>query len=121
MVAAAFLATAFGYLAVLGSIGGLYYMMRCYRIKARPFWNHWQVGTAFGGSVLSLGAVLAGTVIFVTLALGGASGASVFIVTLVCTALLALGLLIEAVWHIAHARAIGLANMPQVGVALLRH
>ena len=110
MVAAAFLATAFGYLAVLGSIGGLYYMMRCYRIKARPFWNHWQVGTAFGGSVLSLGAVLAGTVIFVTLALGGASGASVFVVTLVCTALLALGLLIEAVGHIAHARAMGRAE-----------
>ena len=110
MAAAAFLAAALGYLAVLGSVGGLYYMMRCYRIKARPFWNHWQAGTAFGGSVLSLGALLAGSVMFVTLALGGASGASVFVVTLVCTVLLALGLLIEAVGHIAHARAMGQAE-----------
>src|SRR5687767_14747991 len=37
-------AKAFGYLAVAGSAGGLYYMYKCYRIKARPFWNHWQVG-----------------------------------------------------------------------------
>jgi len=63
MSAAATLARVFGYLAVLGSAAGLYYMVRCYRIKARPFWNHWQVGTAFAGSALSLGALVAGAVI----------------------------------------------------------
>jgi DMSO reductase anchor subunit len=45
------LATVFGALAVPSSLIGLYYMYRCYRIKARPFWNHWQVGTAFFGSM----------------------------------------------------------------------
>ena len=63
LATASFAARASGVLAIAGSLGGLYYMMRCYRIKARPFWNHWQVATAFGGSVLSLGALLAAAVV----------------------------------------------------------
>ena len=39
----------FGRLAVAGAAAGLYYMTRCYRIKARPFWDHWQVFTTFFG------------------------------------------------------------------------
>ncbi len=97
----------FGLIALLGSLGGLYYMTRCYRIKARPFWNHWQVGTAFFGSALSLGAMLAAAVMLPTLALAGQSVRSV---ATVCTGLLWLGLLAEAVGHIAHARALGRAE-----------
>ena len=40
-----------------GSIG-LYYMIRCYRIPARPFWNHRSTGTHFVGNALILGGVL---------------------------------------------------------------
>lgn len=52
-------ANGFGVMAMLGAAGGLYYMYRCYRIKARPFWNHWQVATDFGGNALCLGGAAA--------------------------------------------------------------
>ncbi|MFL0803825.1 MAG: dimethyl sulfoxide reductase anchor subunit [Agarilytica sp.] len=48
----------FAGLATLSGAGGLYYMYRCYRIPARPFWDHWQTGTHFVGNALTLGAVL---------------------------------------------------------------
>ena len=98
------IATGFGYLAVLGSLAGLYYMNRCYRIKARPFWDHWQVASAFVGSALSLGSLLVGVVMVATLAF---SGASVQGAAWVCGGVLALGLAIEGVGHTAHARAMG--------------
>ena len=100
--AAALAARACGALAVTASAVGLYYMTRCYRIKARPFWNHWQVGTAFGGSALSLGALLAAAAMLPTLAMlgGGTRG-----VALACTALLALGMAAEGIGHLAHSRA----------------
>ncbi len=104
---AASLARGFGYLAVLGSAAGLYYMVKCYRIKARPFWNHWQVGSAFIGNLLSLGALVAGTVMVATLAI---TGESVLNVTLVCATVLCLGLLLEGLGHTAHARAMGKAE-----------
>jgi DMSO reductase anchor subunit len=46
----------------------LYFMQRIYRIKARPFWNHWQVLSSFFGSMLSLGPLLA-ALVFVPLLL----------------------------------------------------
>ena len=101
------LASVLGYLAVLGSLAGLYYMVKCYRIKARPFWNHWQVATAFGGSALTLGALVVGTVAIATLAY---AGDSVLNVTTVCTAVLCLGMLIEGIGHTAHSRAMGIAE-----------
>lgn len=100
-------AKVFGYLAVAGSAGGLYYMYKCYRIKARPFWNHWQVGTAFVGSMLSLGALLAGAVVIPTLAFGGQD---VLGATIACATALSLGLLLEGIGHVAHSRAMGSAE-----------
>ena len=96
-----------GGLAIAGSAGGLYYMMRCYRIKARPFWNHWQVGTAFGGNLLALGSLLAAAVMLPTLWLAASAGLQT--VALTCTGLLALGLAVEGLGHIAHAHAMGRA------------
>ncbi len=104
---AASLSRVFGTLAVLGSAAGLYYMTKCYRIKARPFWNHWQVATSFAGNALSLGALLLGSVAIATLALGGNS---VLNVTTVCAAVLCTGLLIEGIGHIGHSRDLGLAE-----------
>ncbi len=45
-------------LALAGFVAGSYYMYKLYRIKARPFWNHWQTATTFYGSMLSLGGLL---------------------------------------------------------------
>ncbi len=100
-------ATGFGALAVLGSVVGVYYMNRCYRIRARPFWNHWQVATSFIGSALSLGALLAGAVMIPTLAL---AGFSVFGVTWICGTVLTAGLIVEAIGHRAHAKDMGAAE-----------
>jgi len=44
-----------GWSAVISGIAALYFMHSIYRIKARPFWNHWQVLTSFYGSMLALG------------------------------------------------------------------
>ena len=100
--AAASAAKMLGYLAVAASLVGLYYMNRCYRIKARPFWNHWQVGTAFLGNMLSLGALVASTVIIATLAW---QGVNFQLALLVGGGVLCAGMLIEGVGHMAHARA----------------
>jgi DMSO reductase iron-sulfur subunit len=101
------LASAFGWLALLGSAAGLYYMVRCYRIKARPFWNHWQVATAFGGSVVALGALVTGGAIIATLGLAGVSFVNVAVAS---TALMCVGMLLEGIGHTAHARAMGRAE-----------
>jgi DMSO reductase iron-sulfur subunit len=98
------LATVFGALAVPSSLIGLYYMNRCYRIKARPFWNHWQVGTAFFGSMLSLGALVSALVMIPTLAL---LGESYQVALQVSAGVLTLGLAAEAIGHWAHAKAMG--------------
>jgi DMSO reductase iron-sulfur subunit len=104
---AAALARGFGYLALLGSAAGLYYMYRCYRIKARPFWNHWQVGTAFAGNALALGALLAGVVMIATQAFNSLPFINI---ATVCTALMCVGMLAEGIGHTAHAKAMGQAE-----------
>ncbi len=53
-----FLADSFAFIGVVSGAIGLFYMYKLYRIPARPFWNHWQTGSAFFGSMLSLGALI---------------------------------------------------------------
>lgn len=65
------IALVLGVVALSGGCGGLYYMVKCYRIKARPFWDHWNVATDFSGTALSLGALLAGSIILTTYAVSG--------------------------------------------------
>ena len=100
-------AVGFGYFAIPASLVGLYYMNRCYRIEARPFWNHWQVATAFFGNMLSLGGLVAGAVIIPTLASIGASYNSAL---LLCGCSIGLGVMAEAIGHIAHSKAMGKAE-----------
>ncbi len=88
-------------LATLSGLIGLYYMYRIYRIPARPFWNHWQTATAFGGNTLSLGALLVGLVALPALAIAGESLTA--LVTLLA-ALAVAGLLIESIGHLCHGR-----------------
>lgn len=81
------------------SMGGgtiaLYYMYRCYRIKARPFWDHWQTGASFVGNCLTLGAILVGvgTMVFAN------ADFKAMVAPLAC--LMLLGMLLEAagLWH----------------------
>lgn len=57
-VPASILASLMGGLAVPAGIIALYYMYRCYCIRARPFWNHWQAATTFFGNMFNLGALV---------------------------------------------------------------
>ncbi len=95
------LQTLAGWLAVVAGPIALYAMNRIYRIKARPFWDHWQVMTSFYGSMLTLGALVVGVVYAAVLASQGESFASLLTV-LAWT--MALGLAIEGLGLIAHAR-----------------
>ncbi|OMH39215.1 aspartate carbamoyltransferase [Motiliproteus sp. MSK22-1] len=92
----------FGYLAIPAGLIGLYYMNRCYRIKARPFWNHWQVAASFFGNMLSLGAFIGGLVIAITLALSGEEYLSVVVVA---GSILVSGMAVEAIGLFFHNRA----------------
>jgi DMSO reductase anchor subunit len=96
------IANVFVVVGVVGGAVGLYYMYKLYRIPARPFWNHWQTGTAFVGTALSLGSLLmAGTsAVMLPLALPETQA------LLQCLAGIMLGgLIVEGIGHIAHARA----------------
>jgi DMSO reductase iron-sulfur subunit len=80
--------------AVFGPVA-LYAMSRIYLIKARPFWNHWQVFASFYGSMLALGP-LAVSVVF-----SMKENPAAFIVL---AWPILLGLVLEGVGLIAHAR-----------------
>ncbi len=90
-----------GIFAVVAGFGGMYYMNKCYQIKARPFWHHWQTATSFAGNSLSLGALVASVFVLSTLAVIGEpiDGALTVLV-----AAFVLGLVIEAIGLIGHNR-----------------
>ncbi len=92
-------ATAFAYLAVLSGPIGLYFMYKLYRIPARPFWDHCQTGTAFLGSMLSLGSFIIAAVSLVVLP---ASALIELIPSL--ASIMSVGLIIEILGHMLHAR-----------------
>ncbi len=87
--------TLFAIIGLVGFIAGSWYMYKLYRIPARPFWNHWQTGTAFYGTMLSLGALL--VAIIGTVATG-------FNQTLipVLSLIAAAGLTVEIIGHYFH-------------------
>ncbi len=91
----------FGFLAIPAGIVALYYMYRCYRIKARPFWNHWQAATTFFGNMFSLG-VVAIAVLNVPVLL--VSGGDYMALLLALAPVLAIGLLLEAYGLLFHAK-----------------
>ena len=90
-----------GWGAVISGIAALYFMHRIYRIKARPYWNHWQVLTAFYGSMLSLGTLLV-ALVYVPLqhynSLPWSDTGSPL------AGIVLIGLVLEAVGHYYHAR-----------------
>lgn len=86
----------FGFGAALLGVSAIYCMARIYRIKARPFWNHWHTNAAFFASLLILGSLSVG-------ALFGAVENSGNIFTLLAWPLLG-GLLLQTSALVAHAR-----------------
>lgn len=91
----------FGWAAAIAGPVALYFMCKIYHIKARPFWNHWQVYASFFGSMLSLGSLLIGLVFAAVLASQSASYNELML--LLSVPVLA-GLVIEAVGLVFHAR-----------------
>ncbi len=95
------LQTLSGLFACAAGAVGLYFMHCIYRIKARPFWNHWQVLTSFYGTGLSLGSVLLGLAGLPLLMLGAGDWQPLLPIV---AGMLLLGLAVEALGLIAHAR-----------------
>jgi len=94
---------ALGWAAAVTGPATLWFMHRIYRIPARPFWNHWQVLTAFYGSALVLG----GLSVLAAWALGAAAGLAALgpVTVRALAAAVLLGLAVEAIGLWAHARA----------------
>ncbi|MEM8497891.1 MAG: DmsC/YnfH family molybdoenzyme membrane anchor subunit [Pseudomonadota bacterium] len=87
-------------LALLGGAGGLFYMIKCYLIPARPFWNHWQTASAFVGNGLSLGSLILGAIVIL---LVGVTESMPVLQTLAIV--VAIGTALEAIGLIAHRHA----------------
>ncbi|MDH5407346.1 MAG: dimethyl sulfoxide reductase anchor subunit [Gammaproteobacteria bacterium] len=87
------------YVGIIGLILGSWYMYKLYRIPARPFWNHWQTGTQFWGSSLTLGALL---IAIVSSLLSGLENNHIQLQALAFVALI--GLCMEAIGYLFHWR-----------------
>jgi DMSO reductase iron-sulfur subunit len=95
------IANIFAVIGVLSGPIGLYYMYKLYRIPARPFWNHWQTGTAFFGTMLSFGALI---VVVVSVCILPLAAFETQALIQLLGAIMALGLTLEGIGHIVHAR-----------------
>ena len=89
-----------GWFAVVTGPLAIYAMNRIYRIKARPFWNHWQVFTSFFGNTLVLGSLVVGVTYAAVLLNAGQSYAHLLSVLAVP---MVLGLILEGAGLVAHA------------------
>lgn len=96
-------------LALVSGAVGLYYMYRCYRIPARPFWNHWQTGSSFVGSALALGGIVCFWFMLLSAPASGAAENTVAMHTL-GAGLIVVAALIEGLGLWQHARAMNVAN-----------
>ena len=85
-------------IAVFGAVVGLYYMIKLYLIPARPYWNHWQTASSFVSTAFIFGAA---SVAFISsIATGSLESTLIHQATIVVL----IGVLLEAVGLIAHAR-----------------
>lgn len=93
--------------ALLGGAGvitgclGLYSMIRCYRIKARPFWDHWYSSGAFVSSAVILGSAAIGAIFCLAEVMAGRSPSAL---SHVMAWALLIGLALQGVSLIAHLR-----------------
>ncbi|MFT5575335.1 MAG: DMSO reductase iron-sulfur subunit [Bermanella sp.] len=101
------LASSLGWLGVIAGSVGFYYMIRCYRIPARPFWNHWQTGSSFVGTAMVMGGLALGLIGTPTLVLTELVADELVVVS---AALILLGSLLEGIGLVRHALAMNRAN-----------
>ena len=94
-------ATFFAYAAAISGPIAIYFMHKIYRIEARPFWNHWQVLTAFYGNMFSLGSLITG-LFFVPIFIF--NSLPVTSLLQLVAGLMLIGLIVEAVGHYFHAK-----------------
>ena len=91
----------FAYAAAISGPVAIYFMHKIYRIEARPYWNHWQVLTAFYGNMLTLGALFTGLVFVPYMLMNNQPVAGLLqIIALVMVA----GMLVEGFGHHCHAK-----------------
>ncbi|SMN00478.1 Anaerobic dimethyl sulfoxide reductase chain B [uncultured Candidatus Thioglobus sp.] len=83
---------------LIGLVSGSYYMYKLYRIPARPFWNHWQTGSAFYGTIISFGSLLFGMLLM-------PFGLEASVISQIA-AVVFIGLGLEAIGHIVHKKAV---------------
>lgn len=91
----------FAYIAAVSGPVAIYFMHKIYRIEARPYWNHWQVLTAFYGNMLTLGALLTG-LIFTPFFMFNAQPVNELLQ--IVASLMAIGLAVEGIGHYFHAK-----------------
>ncbi len=84
-------------MALLGLAFGGYYMIKLYRIPARPFWDHWHTAAAFVGTALTFGGLLLALI-------GTATGAITPALAAVLGSAIAAGVALEGLGLLAHAR-----------------
>jgi len=91
-----------GIFTLLAGFGGMFYMNKCYQIKARPFWHHLQTATSFAGNSLALGALVSGVIVISTFIFNGASTEIINQASLVFSSVFIFGMLIEALGLLKH-------------------
>ncbi|MCO4798159.1 MAG: dimethyl sulfoxide reductase anchor subunit [Colwelliaceae bacterium] len=91
-----------GIFTILAGSCGLYYMNKCYQIKARPFWHHIQTATSFLGNSLSLGSFVSGTIVLATLINTDSSAEIINQAIIVFSSMFTIGLLLEGLGLIKH-------------------
>ena len=96
-----------GGFAAFSGLVGLWYMHKSYRIKARPFWNHWQVITSFFGTMGSLGSLLLGAFL---LPLALINGTDIAGLMTVLGAMALIGFGAEGIGLMAHAKCLNVES-----------
>jgi DMSO reductase iron-sulfur subunit len=91
-----------GIFTLLAGFAGMFYMNKCYQIKARPFWHHLQTATSFAGNSLALGALVSGVIVISTALINKETSEAINQLTAIFASVFILGMLIEALGLLKH-------------------
>jgi len=94
---ATFMQTLFALLGIAGIGLGGYFMYKLYRIPARAYWDHWQTGSSFIATGLTLGSALLGLIALIF-------GAMTTELAVLLSSLITIGVIIEGAGLLAHAQ-----------------
>ncbi|NQZ81949.1 MAG: dimethyl sulfoxide reductase anchor subunit [Colwellia sp.] len=91
-----------GIFTLVAGFVGIFYMNKCYQIKARPFWHHLQTATSFAGNSLALGAFVSGIIVINSFIINDANTETISQVSLIFSSVFILGMMIEALGLLKH-------------------